>query len=45
MLNNIDSMGVPMRVSASESGGAGTAVVVPPIKVREFTFTSMSDAI
>ena len=45
MLNNIDAMGVPMRVSASESGGAGTAIVVPPIKVREFTFTSMSDAI
>ena len=45
MLNNIDAMGVPVRVSASESGGAGTAIVVPPIKVREFTFTSMSDAI
>ena len=45
MLNNIDAMGVPMRVSASESGSSGTAIVVPPIKVREFTFTSMSDAI
>jgi predicted Zn-dependent protease len=45
MLNNIDALGAPVRVSASESGGAGTAIVVPPIKVREFTFTSMSDAI
>ena len=45
MLNNMDAMGVPVRVSASEAGGAGTAIVVPPIKVREFTFTSMSDAI
>jgi predicted Zn-dependent protease len=45
MLNNIDAMGVPARVSASEAGGAGMAIVVPPIKVREFTFTSMSDAI
>ena len=45
MLNNIDAMGAPVRVSGSESGGPGTAIVVPPIKVREFTFTSMSDAI
>ena len=45
MLNNIDAMGAPVRVSASEAGNAGTAIVVPPIKVREFTFTSMSDAI
>jgi predicted Zn-dependent protease len=45
MLNNIDAMGAPVRVSASESGGAGTAIVVPPLKIREFTFTSMSDAI
>jgi predicted Zn-dependent protease len=45
MLNNIEAMGAPVRVSASEAGGAGTAIIVPPIKVREFTFTSMSDAI
>jgi predicted Zn-dependent protease len=45
MLNNIEAMGVPVRVSASESGSAGAAIVVPPIKVREFTFTSLSDAI
>ncbi len=45
MLNNIEAMGVPVRVSASEAGGPGLAIVVPPIKVREFTFTSSSDAI
>jgi predicted Zn-dependent protease len=45
MLNNIEAMGVPVRVSASEAGGPGLAIVVPPMKVREFTFTSLSDAI
>lgn len=44
-LNNIEMMGTPMRVSASESGDVGFAVVVPPLKVRDFTFTSLSDAI
>lgn len=45
MLNNVEAMGVPERVSASESGGPGQAVVVPPLKVRDFTFTSLSDAV
>jgi predicted Zn-dependent protease len=45
MLNNIEAMGVPVRVSASEAGGAGAAIVVPPLKIRDFTFTSSSDAI
>ena len=45
MLNNIEAMGAPVRVSASEAGGPGLGIVVPPIKVREFTFTSSSDAI
>ena len=45
MLNNIEAMGRPVRVSASESGSAGGAVVVPPLKVRDFNFTSLSDAI
>ena len=45
MLNNIEAMGTPVRVSASESGGPGTAIVVPPLKVRDFTFTSLSDAV
>lgn len=45
MLNNVEAMGVPERVSASEAGGPGQAVVVPPLKVRDFTFTSLSDAV
>jgi predicted Zn-dependent protease len=45
MLNNVVAMGRPVRVSASESGSPGTAVVVPPLKVRDFSFTSLSDAI
>ena len=45
MLNNIEAMGTPVRVSASEAGGPGTAIVVPPMKIRDFTFTSLSDAI
>ncbi|MGI9076261.1 MAG: TldD/PmbA family protein [Gemmatimonadaceae bacterium] len=45
MLNNLEEMGRPVRVSASEDGSPGFAVVVPPIKVRNFNFTSLSDAI
>ncbi|MBX6333112.1 MAG: TldD/PmbA family protein [Gemmatimonadaceae bacterium] len=45
MLNNLEAMGRPVRVSASEDGSPGLAIVVPPIKARDFTFTSLSDAI
>jgi predicted Zn-dependent protease len=45
MLNNLEAMGRPVRVSASESGSAGFAVVVPPIKARDFNFTSLSEAV
>ena len=45
MLNNLEAMGRPVRVSASEAGGPGSAVIVPPLKVRDFTFTSLSDAV
>jgi predicted Zn-dependent protease len=45
LLNNIEAMGRPVRVSASESGSPGGAVVVPPLKARDFTFTSLSDAV
>ena len=45
MLNNLVAMGRPVRVSASESGSAGFAVVVPPIKARDFNFTSLSEAV
>ena len=45
MLSNIDMMGRPVRVSPSESSEVSDAVVVPPLKVRDFTFTSVSDAV
>ena len=45
MLNNLEAMGRPVRVSASEAGGPGLAIIVPPIKVRDFSFTSLSDAV
>ncbi|MES2180258.1 MAG: TldD/PmbA family protein [Gemmatimonadota bacterium] len=45
MLNNLEALGTPVRVSASEDGGPGQAVVVPPMKVRDFNFTSLSDAV
>jgi predicted Zn-dependent protease len=45
MLNNLEAMGRPVRVSASEAGGPGLAIVVPPLKVRDFSFTSLSDAV
>lgn len=45
MLNNLEAMTQPVRVSASEAGGPGLAIVVPAIKVRDFSFTSLSDAV
>ena len=45
MLNNLEAMGRPERVSASESGNAGPAIVVPPIRCRDFNFTSLSEAV
>jgi predicted Zn-dependent protease len=45
MLNNIEMMGAPVRISSGESSGLTNSVVVPPLKVRDFTFTSLSDAI
>lgn len=45
MLNNVEMMGEPVRISSSESAGLAPAVWVPPIKARDFTFTSLSDAV
>ncbi|HEX2203226.1 MAG TPA: TldD/PmbA family protein [Longimicrobium sp.] len=45
MLNNIEMMSAPVRVSASESGEVDGPVIVPAIKARDFTFTSLSDAV
>ena len=45
MLNNLELMGRPVPVSPTESGGTSPTVMVPPIKVRDFNFTSLSDAV
>ena len=42
MLNNIDELGKPVRVKADEGNGG---MMLPPIKARDFTFTSLSDAV
>lgn len=42
MLNNVEMLGRPERLAGTEAGGA---VVVPAVKVRDFNFTSLSDAI
>ncbi len=45
MLNNIEMIGRPMRVNSSEGGEGGSVSIVPPIKARDFNFTSLSDAV
>lgn len=45
MLANVDAVGMATRVVASESGGLGPAVVAPPLVVRDFEFTAVSDAV
>jgi len=44
-LNNLELLGPSMRINASEALGAGGATIMPAIKVREFTFSSLSDAV
>jgi len=45
MLSSVEAAGAPVRVVASESGGLGTAIAVPPLVVRDFQFTALSDAV
>lgn len=42
MLNNIDELGKPVRVAGDESS---LVMMIPPMKLRDFTFTSLSDAV
>ena len=44
-LNNLQAMGSTIRINSSENLGPGGAVYMPPIKVRDFTFSSLSDAV
>lgn len=42
MLNNVDELGRPERVQNAETG---VPSVIPPMRIRDFTFSSLSDAI
>ena len=42
MLNNIEELGRPVRVAGDEST---LVMMIPPMKLRDFTFTSLSDAV
>jgi predicted Zn-dependent protease len=42
MLNNIEELGRPVRVSG---GDASFVMMIPAMKLRDFTFTSLSDAV
>ena len=42
MLNNIEELGKPVRVGDDESP---FVMMIPPMKLRDFTFTSLSDAV
>lgn len=42
MLNNVEEFGKPVRVLPQE---APVVMMLPPMKLREFTFTSLSDAV
>ena len=45
-LNNLDAMTPSERTVSGEGvGGAGFSVVCPAVRLREFTFTSGSDAV
>ncbi|CAN5168236.1 TldD/PmbA family protein [soil metagenome] len=44
LLNNVEMLGRPVRVNSDESGD-GSNVIVPPLKARDFNFTSLSDAV
>lgn len=42
MLNNLETLGKP---EVTVSGESGAHVLMPPMKIRDFTFTSLSDAV
>jgi predicted Zn-dependent protease len=47
MLNNLEALGKPVRAVTSEGGGPGGGqnLLIPMMKIRDFTFTSLSDAV
>ena len=45
MLANVQMLGTPTRVCASEASTVGPPIVVPALKVKDFLLSSVSDAI
>ena len=45
LLENVDMLGTPTRVAASENSSVSAPIVVPALKVRGFNLASVSDAI
>ena len=43
MLNNIEELGKPVAGGADDE--SPFAMMIPPMKLRDFTFTSLSDAV
>ncbi len=42
MLNNLDALGKPERVASGESG---IQALIPPMKIRDFIFSSLTDLV
>jgi predicted Zn-dependent protease len=42
MLNNVEAIGPAIRIGGAEAGGP---IVMPAVKAKDFTFTSLSDAV
>lgn len=46
MLNNLETLGKQMRVAGGGGpGGGGGSMLIPAMKIRDFTFSSLSDAV
>jgi predicted Zn-dependent protease len=45
LLRNVEMLGRPTRVCASENSSVGTPIIVPALKLRAFNLASVSDAI
>jgi predicted Zn-dependent protease len=45
MLNNVEAMSPVVRITGSERVGANLPILAPALKVRDFSFTSLSEAV
>ncbi len=45
MLNNLETLGKQMRVASGGGPGGGGSMLMPAMKIRDFTFSSLSDAV